>query len=381
MASVVVLLDHAARRLGGRLAQPFAGGPQPGDRNAGLPQQRLPLVGVAGGEQADQFRPPRGGRLRIGAQGSPVHRAVLDPGLVAADPGQAHQVAVDAAGEAHDLVVARPVEPRREDAAPHGSLLLHPGGEDPAALKQRVGERDLDALTQSAVALAGDQRGAGGQRGHPGREAGRQRERREVRHLPGRAAEDRRAGLARVGPARGHDDALPAGHPGALVKLGEPGQRAVDQPAVEVVAGGGVQAEAGHDPRPEVLDQHIRPGHQRERPGLPLRRLEVEHVRRGPAAQQVGVARVGEPRAAGRLDPGHLRARVGQQGRGHRPGHVLAEVQHPHAVKRPTGTLGGHNAPVPHELGLARSPPATAAPRRSCAPAGSGPRPGSAAIA
>jgi hypothetical protein len=41
---------------------------------------------------------------------------------------------------------------------------------------------------------------------------------------------------------------------------GEAGQRAVDQPAVEAVAGGGVQAEPGHDPGPEILDHDVRPG-------------------------------------------------------------------------------------------------------------------------
>ena len=105
-AGAVVLLDHAARRRGGGLAQPFAGGPQPGDRDAGRPQQRLPLVGLAGGEQADQRRPPPGGGLRVGPQRVPVEGAVLGPGPVAADPRQARQVAESAAGEAHDLVVA-----------------------------------------------------------------------------------------------------------------------------------------------------------------------------------------------------------------------------------------------------------------------------------
>ena len=63
-------------------------------------------------------------------------------------------MAESTAGEAHHLVVTRPVEPRRENAAPHGGLLLHPGGQDSAALKQRVGERDLDALTESNVSQA-----------------------------------------------------------------------------------------------------------------------------------------------------------------------------------------------------------------------------------
>jgi hypothetical protein len=124
------------------------------------------------------------------------------------------------------------------------------------------------------------------------------------------------------------------------------GDRAVHQGGVDLPERIPAEAQAVHDAGPELLDQNLGLGDERQEPRDLLRVLEVERQAALAAVEQreaqalaVQPGRVAAHAVAlaGALDLDHLGAGLGQQQGGQGPGQQGREVEHAQALERPHG--------------------------------------------
>ena len=172
-------------------------------------------------------------------------------------------------------------------------------------------EQDVHHRRQRAAADVGDQR------------------RRHVRPI-------QRAGLQRQ-QSRVADvvDVVP-GLRSARPALAVAGDRAIDQPRIDLAQRPGPETEPRHHAGPELLDQNVGALDQRHQPGAVGFVLEIEHqallaaVEHGEHRALAVEARLvaAHVLAARPLDLDHLRARLGEHQGGERPRQERGEVEH-----------------------------------------------------
>ena len=285
-------------------------------------QKELAVVGVAAREQ-----------VHPAAVGGAV--AVVRTGVHAAEPAQDGAPA-GAAGQAHVGAQERHQEAlrgaRHDRHAVADRLLRHPVQQDAGRGQRRAQQRHLDHLAAPALRACVQSEGHR-QRAVDGPVGGGQRDRRVHRRRSDQAAGRVEVGKQAAGRVQHSFERADVGL--ALVGRRESGQRKVDQARMSPRDHLRAEAEAVHHPRAEVLDHHVGGGDQP--PGGRQAGLALQ-VQFNPRLAAVvhrigGLAGAGSPRA-GPVDLDHLRALVGQQHAGQRPGDVVAEVDHPHPRQR-----------------------------------------------
>ncbi len=309
-----------------------------------LPRQAVDVLDVVG---------PR--EVGVGRQ---VDHAVGDQAVV--DPqrlGELDRVAAAVSGEQeHPAAVASSVavEQRRQPGAdlvyqpaalgrvglPHACAQFVVGGIGTLAVARRrignaqqegahrrhrgPGQRHLDHLAAPAL-LAGVERKGYRQRSVDGAVGGGQRDRRILRRRLQLAANRMQVGKQ---PGGGAEDPFEGAQRSAFLAGAEARQRQVHQPWVGGRHGGGAQPEPFHHPGTEVLDHHVRRGHQSPCGLAAGSALQVQ-LQDLLAAVEYRARGGGAGRVAGAIHLDDLGALVGQQHAGERPREVVAEVDDP----------------------------------------------------
>ena len=196
------------------------------------------------------------------------------------------------------------------------------------ALQQRGGQRHLDPV--SAVVRSGPE---GKQHGHGpecGAIGGRQRERSERRADPHQPAVQSHVGKL---AGRSGDDRLPGRQVAASCVPGSKSRKGkTDQVGVRLAQRLPVESEPCHDSRAEILDEHIRPAHQRKQDIPVLPGLEIEFHRRLAPDEHPG-SRGPVHRTARRIDTDDLGAHVGKHHPHQGAGKIVSKVQDPDVVE------------------------------------------------
>ena len=215
-----------------------------------------------------------------------------------------------------------------------------------------VGKRHVDGLARAA-GVAVVQRG---QDGDGAVEAGGEIGDRHPRLL--RPAAGQAVGLAgdRHEAAEALDDEVVAGARRIGAAVPEAGDGAIDQPPVDLLQAGVIEAVSGQRAGPVVLDQHVGPRRQLAGDGRPLGRRQVEGERAlAPVGGQVigglggvgprFVLQEGRPPGAGVVAPArpfhldHRGAQIGEDLAAPRPGEDAREIEDDDAVERRSHAL------------------------------------------
>ncbi len=361
----VVDLDDAAVGEEGRVRQRLGDRPHTRDAHLrGVPRGR-PLVRREPPERRRERRVQEdAGEQAVGLHADPVGivavRGVEPDGAQLVALGRREHPARPDRPVVHPPAVGALVEPLDRAAVdrPH-PVQRRVRVLDPLPVQRDGGERTLQQRRLDPLP-------------EPGRLADVQRrrdaQRREVRRAeagPGRAREDRsrpvgaahhavgRAELGvRAGPpgdvlqggaapallveeqagARGNERVVP-GPVAVAVAAPVPGDRAVHEARVRGAQGCVVDAESLGHAGGEAVDDDVGPGCQREELVAVAGRAQVEHRAALAAVPHARTRLGGERVAARRLDPGHHRAVVGEQHRGHRAGDAPRQVEDAQAVE------------------------------------------------
>ena len=157
------------------------------------------------------------------------------------------------------------------------------------------------------------------------------------------------------------------GYPGAV--LAKTGNGTINQVWTRLFQNWVIETEAGHHPRPEVLQHHVGAFHQPQKHLLAGGRFEVKrdrllagvlgqkrHPHAGRVERRVGAQLARQIATSRRLDLNHLGAEMGQLMRAERPRQNIGQIQHAKSGKR----RGGHwNTPISlkRSLSLQAVPP------------------------